>query len=487
MYARREIAGARRFDCRKRFDCSQRCIIMLGLINSCQLSLGKDRQQRYTKFLGRKLADECHSWAVSHAASSFANRVTNIKWHPVHSDSVVAYGTFGGDITLWDYRKHFADCPIIRGIGMGYGCITEMRFHLDNPSWIYTTAVDGMFRLQDFEGIASEIIDNRNSEVTDVWYTALDLSVDYQLIAIGDNRGNVDMRSLDDHKVVSSIKRLHKGKVKYLEFCPARSWMFVTTSTDRTMKLWDVRMIKSQRMWVSRKSPEPLSTSVHSGLVSSAYFDPVLGVRILTTSQNGELRVYSPHNLWREPTSVIKHPHRNFQHMTDIKATWHPVYEDLCVVGRYPGKGDHDQSRTIDLIDVEAEERIGYFYNPELGQLIQVNQFNKSGTCLASGMSRNGLIWKSERKEEDGIVTKCHNGRSNNSLNWNGEKEVAFGRGNDGSHRSSIGGHFDGPSDPLANFRKRKRSSKSTKGEKKLKVSVSTRKETREKKKKNKK
>ena len=62
-----------------------------------------------------------------------------------------------------------------------------------------------------------------------------------------------------------------------------------------------------------------------------------------------------------------------------------------------------------------------------------------------------------------------------------------WAEGVDGSHASSIGGHVDGPSDPLATFRKRKLSNKSTKGEEKLKVSVSTRKETREKKKKNKK
>ena len=144
-------------------------------------------------------------------------------------------------------------------------------------------------------------------------------------------------------------------------------------------------------MWVSKQSPELLSTSVHSGLVNSTYFDPILGVRILT-SHDEEIRVYSPHHLWQEPTCVISIP-------IEVSSTWHPVYEDLCVIGRYPEGGDHDQSHTIDLIDVEAEERVCYFYNPELEQLIQVNQFNKSGTYLAFGMSRTGLIWKCEDED----------------------------------------------------------------------------------------
>ena len=392
------------------------------------------------------MADGCHSWKVSHTASSFTRRVTNIKWHPIYSDSVVACGTFGGDIILWDYKKCFTDCPIIRGIGMGYGCITEMRFHLDNPSWIYTTAVDGVFRLQDFEGICSEIIDDLNCGVTNKWYCSMDLSADYRLIALGDNCGNGALRSLDGHQVVTNIQRLHKAKVKYMEFCPARSWMLVTTSVDRTVKFWDIRMLKARAMWDSKSLPEPLSVAEHSGLVSSAYFDPILGVRLLTTSQDGEIRVYSPHNLWRHPTSVISHPHRSFQHMTDIKATWHPVYEDLCVVGRYPGKEDKDQSRTIDLIDVEAEKRVGYFYNPDLKQLIQVNQFNKSGTSLASGMGYTGLIWSCDQKD-DGVVLNHSSGGGGNQDNENG----------------NLSGLMD--------FRKRKRS-QGGKNDKKLKVCV---------------
>lgn len=49
-------------------------------------------------------------------------------------------------------------------------------------------------------------------------------------------------------------------------------------------------------------------------------FDPVYGSRLLTTAHNSELRVYDSHN-WEKPTQIIKHPHRHFQHMTNIKVT----------------------------------------------------------------------------------------------------------------------------------------------------------------------
>lgn len=312
----------------------------------------------------------------------------------MHSNTRVAYGTHAGDIALWDYKKPYKDCPTINGVGMGYGCITEMRFHPDNPSLIYTTAVDGRFCLQDFEGVCSEVILDMQSCDTDTWYCSMDLSAEYGLVAIGDSHGNAALMSLNEHHTISKIRRLHKSKIKYMEFCPARSWMFVTASLDHTVKFWDIRMLKAKSPWDSKSRPNPLSVAEHSGLVSSAYFDPILGVRLLTTSQNGEIRVYSPHDLWQNPTSVIVHQHRNFQHMTDIKATWHPLYDDLCVIGRYPMKEDKDQNRTVDLIDVEKGETVGCFYNPQLKGIIQLNQFNKSGDCLASGMGYTGLIWK---------------------------------------------------------------------------------------------
>ncbi len=440
---------------------------MYSLIQSGKLTNNENRYRRFRECLGVRLADGCHNWCVSHTASSFRKRVTNIKWHPIYSDSLVAYGTFGGDIVLWDYKKNFTDCPIIRGIGMGYGSITEMRFHLENPSWIYTIAVDGKFRLQDFEGIISETIDDLKSEVTNHWYTALDISADYRLITLGDTRGNGAFRNLDGHQVITTMQGLHKKKVKHMEFCPARPWMFVTSSVDKSMKLWDIRMLKSQSMWDSKSLMEPLSIAEHFGVVSSAYFDPIFGVRLLTTSQDGEIRVYGPHNLWRHPTGVISHTHKMFQHMTDMRATWHPIYENVCVVGRYPNKDNTDQSRTIDLIDVESQERVGYFYNPELRQLIQVNQFNKSGTCLASGMGYTGLIWQQGHMEEDGAVLKSIGKGSNALPNGTYDRRSDGRPSNSSSNNTSLG--IDG----LVEFRKRKRSQGGSKtNNKKLKASV---------------
>ena len=339
--------------------------------------------------LGWRLRDNCTRWQVTNINSCFTRRVTSIRWHPWHPEKV-AYGTHAGDIMLWNYTKPATDSLKIEGVGMGHGCITEMRFHPHNLSLLYTAAVDGKFCLKDFEGRYSDVL--LDTMTLDYWWCSMDYSRQHGVLLVGDNRGAAVLMDMSNHKTLRTFNKLHKGKIKYMEFCPARNWMLVTASVDRTIKLWDVRMLRCGSAESAR--PTPLSTAIHEGVVSSAYFDPIHGVRLLTTSQNGEIRVYEPHNLWQEPSCIISHPHRSFQHMTDIKATWHPLYENMCVIGRYPNKEDPDQLRTVDLIDLRVRERCGQFHCPHLSGIIQLNQFSRNGDCLASGMGYNGLIWK---------------------------------------------------------------------------------------------
>ncbi len=364
---------------------------LVPLLQAFQLGETEKHSKRIRSCLGGILEDQCSKWTVAHTASCFKRRTTCIRWHPQHP-YVTAYGTHGGEILLWDHTKPLEESPKIEGIGMGYGCITEMRFHPYTPHLLYTTAVDGRFSLQDFEGRHSEIILD-TSEDKDTWWCSLDLSVDHGVLVVGSNRGTLMLQDLRDHSTIRQYERLHKGKIKYAEFCPARSWMFVTTSTDRTVKFWDVRMLRSSLTGPKVKL-QSLSTAEHSGLVSSAFFDPIFGTRLLTTAQDGQIRTYGSHDLWQEPMTVISHSHRPYQHMTDIKATWHPLYSNLCVAGRYPNKGDLDQSRTVDLINVETGKVSGSFYSAYLSGIIQLNEFNSLGDTLASGMGYNALIWK---------------------------------------------------------------------------------------------
>ena len=330
------------------------------------------------------------AWSVLRATDRFSRRVTCVEWHPDprFHDKAVAFGTHGGDILLWNFEELERN-QTIEGVGYGFGAITQMVFQADDPSRIYTTSVNGMVCLQDFEGRHSEVFLNTMDMA--FWWTALAVSDVHNVIFVGGNTGKAVLLDRAEGRIIVQHPRLHKDKIQHAEFCPASDCLLLTCSNDHLVCLWDIRMLRE--VAVEGWKPVPLASMKHGAPVSSAYFDPIFGSRILTTAQNSELRVYEAHR-WDEPSAALSHPHRSFQHMTRIRATWHPVFEDLCVVGRYPEKGSPDQTRGVDVVDLRRREVVGMFYNPSLKGLIQVNKFSPQGKFLASGMGYQGLLWE---------------------------------------------------------------------------------------------
>ncbi|KAH8042868.1 hypothetical protein HPB51_026300 [Rhipicephalus microplus] len=144
--------------------------------------------------------------------------------------------------------------------------------------------------------------------------------------------------------------RFHKGKGKYMEFVGQGSDLLITASVDHTVRIWDVRKLGGVKDFLIERP--------HTQGVNSAFVSPSDRTSLLTTDQKNELRVYRG-PAWREPL-IIPHPHRQFQHLTPIQASWHPM-ENLIVVGRYPDKNfcANDTVRGIDLFDGITGESLG--------------------------------------------------------------------------------------------------------------------------------
>ena len=350
-------------------------------------------------FLGDKFLSLSSQWTVYRADSPFQRRVTCLDWHPTYTNAV-AFGSKAGDVLLWKYEDLTQDLssgnsssPLIQGIGYGYGSITSMKFHPKNPNCMYTTSVDGTFCLQDFTGKHSRVFLNTNNY--HFWWVSFDYCLDYDVLVAGDNTGKAVLLS-SEGEVIKEYKKLHKGKIKHAEFCPAQSSILATSSVDYTVQLWDIRMLREQRVG----SIKPITVQKHDAPISSSHFDPLTGTRLLTTSQNGQLRVYDSHNQWSDPTVTVEHAHRHFQHLTDITATWHPLFDNICIVGRYPRPDVDDPIRGIDLINLNSGAKEGHIYSPHITGIMSVSQFNKTGEVLASGEGSRVVVWKMPAVQE---------------------------------------------------------------------------------------
>jgi WD40 repeat protein len=189
---------------------------------------------------------------VKKSIAYFDRRVTQLEWHmhPSHP-TVLAIASKGGDLIWYDYLKnqHHAGytgelvkengfstdssaepLPYIYGQGPG-GSITACKFHPIEPQMIYTASIDGTVKKQDFEGKATQtFLDTMNKEK---WFTALDISAEEKVFAIGSTSGDVLVKDLDGKSVWSG--RVHKSKVHDVEFHPFETHYFVSAGHDKVI------------------------------------------------------------------------------------------------------------------------------------------------------------------------------------------------------------------------------------------------------------
>ncbi|XP_027631217.1 DNA damage-binding protein 2 isoform X3 [Tupaia chinensis] len=327
------------------------------------------------------------------------------------------------------YKLGRATWPSLQQIGAG-GSITGMKFNPLNTDQFFTSSMEGMTRLQDFKGNVLRVF--TTSDNCNVWFCSLDVSAKSRMVVTGDNVGNVVLLNMDGKELWNL--RMHKKKVTHVALNPCCDWLLATASVDQTVKLWDLRQVRGKASF--------LSSLPHRHPVNAASFSPD-GARLLTTDQKNEIRVYSA-SQWECPLGLIPHPHRHFQHLTPIKAAWHPRY-NLIVVGRYPDPNFKScnpyELRTIDVFDGSSGKMMCQLYDPESSGIIsvrpgpsnngrkqgfslpvdhqsvltcpplpplipsplmmallslQLNEFNPMGDTLASAMGYHILIWSRE-------------------------------------------------------------------------------------------
>ncbi|CAG0899037.1 unnamed protein product [Darwinula stevensoni] len=369
-------------------------------------------------------------------ASPFDRRVTAIAWHPDHKATFAA-ASKNGDIVLWNIEKGEHD-DFIHGMGPG-GSIQAMKFSDRNTKQIYTASIDGTVSVKDFEGHANSTIHETPNFMVH-WFTALDKSQLHNVLLAGDNQGflyqfPLDLLTSNDHGKI----KLHSSKITHVELSPRTPWEFVTASVDATVKVWDIRKMDPKI---------PLHTLQHDKPVNSAYFSHQRGDRLLTTDQHSQIRIYKGNSYVQE--RIILHPHRQFQHLTPIKASWHPL-ADLVIVGRYPDPNFpgfiQGERRSVDVFRAETGERSAAVVDPGVSGILSLNYFNSNGEALVSGMGQHLVIWKNVGKHE---VVKEKLAKFRSRMGGGGSGRGGGGGGGGRRKRGKKGDEEDEDDDPVS-------------------------------------
>ncbi|XP_054720717.1 DNA damage-binding protein 2-like, partial [Uloborus diversus] len=337
------------------------------------VTIGSNDVLRNVEPVKNALVNHFEGLKIFKVHNPFERRVTSIACHPIYTNYVVA-GSKGGELILCDLNSpRTVCCP---GVGPG-GSIVGLKFNINDPSLVYTASITGNVKEEN-------LTDQSKSK------TFLSSGTFEKLIFSGDCRGNAYLITTAGQSVWPKSKKLHCDKISHVEFHPRDPNVFVTASIDHSVKLWDLRMMGDPD---SKGRYHPTEIFPHLKGVNSAYFSPSNGCSLLTTDQHSELRVYSCEN-WKK-FKVIPHPHRQFQHLTPVKATWFPL-ADIVVAGRYPDDNfQQADSRTIDFFD-GSTGNVLYRKDSKLNKIHSLNVFNSSGDAMISATGASLLLWKKE-------------------------------------------------------------------------------------------
>ncbi|BES89459.1 fatty acid transport protein [Nesidiocoris tenuis] len=323
----------------------------------------------------------------------FYRRITAIKWHPSKSN-IVALGSKCGEVVLRNVNGIEDQATTSKPQYSRHQAITNFCFNPFADDSLLMSSVDGTVTHWNFDVDAAKELHDLNDGYN-TWFCSVNASEETGLIVAGDSTGLLHLFGKDMNRI--SAYKLHKAKVNTAEFNKKQNHIFVTASLDKTVKMWDVRMLGKEKG--KSKISVPLEETTHDHGINAAYFSRTNSNRLLLTDQSMMLKVYAMPFFDLETT--IYHPHRQFQHLTPIKASWHPL-ADLIVAGRYPDPSWPNyelEQRGIDIIDAKTGQNELRLVSAEHNSIMSLNEFNCTGEYIASGMGLYVVYWKASRPQ----------------------------------------------------------------------------------------
>ncbi|XP_057726306.1 protein DAMAGED DNA-BINDING 2 [Arachis stenosperma] len=338
-----------------------------------------------------------------------SRRVTCLEFHPT-KNNILLSGDKKGQLGVWDFQKVHERMVY----GNIHSCIlNNMKFDPRNDCMVYSASSDGTISYSDMETGISSCPLNLNPDGwqgPNTWKMLYGMDINFEkgLVLAADSFGflhMVDTRS--NHKTSDAILIHKKGrKVVGLHCNPVQPDLLLSCGNDHFARIWDIRRIEPKSSIYELK---------HGGVVNSAYFSPVSGCKILTTSQDNRLRIWdSIFGNMDSPSREIVHSNDFNRYLTPFKAEWDPKdpSESLAVIGRYISENYNGAAlHPIDFIDTSTGQLVAEVMDPNITTITPVNKLHPRDDILASGSSRSLFIWKPketsapvEEKDESKIV-----------------------------------------------------------------------------------
>ncbi|PON60433.1 Guanine nucleotide-binding protein, beta subunit [Trema orientale] len=327
-----------------------------------------------------------------------SRRVTSLEFHPTNNNILLS-GDKKGQVGVWDFDKVYEKIVY----GNIHSCIVNnMRFSPANDGTVYAASSDGTISCTDLETGMSLSLMNLNPngwQGPSSWRMlyGMDLNKEKGVVLVADNFGYLHSMDIRSNNKTGEAILIHKrgSKVVGLHCNPLQPDLLLSCGNDHYARIWDMRQIEAR---------SSLYELAHRRVVNSAYFSPISGSKIVTTSQDNRLRVWdSIFGNLDSPSREIVHSHDFNRHLTPFRAEWDPKdpSESLVVIGRYISENFNGAAlHPIDFIDTSTGQLVAEVMDPNITTISPVNKLHPREDVLASGSSRSLFIWRPKEKSE---------------------------------------------------------------------------------------
>ncbi|KAL7598941.1 hypothetical protein Lser_V15G26683 [Lactuca serriola] len=327
-----------------------------------------------------------------------SRRVTCLEFHPTNNNILLS-GDKKGQLGVWDFGKVHEKTVY----GNIHSCLlNNMKFSPANDGTVYAASSDGTMSCTDLEtGLSTPLMDlNPNGWQGPNSWTMLygmDLNAEKGLVLVADNFGFLHLVDTRSNSQKGNSILIHKKgtKVVGLHCNPFQPDLLLSCGNDHFARIWDIRRLEAESC---------LQSLPHKRVVNSAYFSPISGSKIVTTSIDNRIRVWdSIFGNLETPSREIVHSHDFNRHLTPFRAEWDPKdpSESLVVVGRYISENYNGLAlHPIDFIDISTGQLVAEVMDPNITTITPVNKLHPRDDVLASGSSRSLFIWRPKEKSE---------------------------------------------------------------------------------------
>ncbi|KAF9098867.1 hypothetical protein BGX23_004959 [Mortierella sp. AD031] len=317
--------------------------------------------------------------------------------HENRDKVLVCGGDVDGNLGFWDLDESQADDyepepeeePNIYNYKAHSRTLSSMQYSPTEPNKLFTSSYDGSIRYLDLvqqKFIESYVVTRDASD----HLGSVSIDATGQQLWFADVDGGVtlkDVRTPKDEMVYRKI--LHEKKVGCVNVNPKYGNLIVTSSLDRTMKIWDIRTFGQY------KEDEPIvemASFDHRLSVTSAMWSPD-GASIASTSYDDNVRIFNNFEPslpdFTEIPEPVRIPHNNQsgRWVTMLRAVWSHQFNWFSI-GNMNKSVDIYSRGTGDLMANLSDRR-------NLTTVPAVNAWHPTRVLLASGMANGKMvIWR---------------------------------------------------------------------------------------------